>query len=164
MYAVKVSITFKNGLTFKSISFLLVLSSSPHGFLCLHICPGFMFLKNEMPIFLKLTILLLWLMLAVACFKGHFIHIVGQYSSMCLPWVWLICSWVWGFFHFVILRNILLCSFPHNLFFNLWCAHVFSWLGHNIICLTFHLSIHCTQQKELTVFQNMSFGLEIKKF
>lgn len=53
MYAVKVSITFKNGLTFKSISFLLVLSSSPHGFLCLHICPGFMFLKNEMPIFLK---------------------------------------------------------------------------------------------------------------
>lgn len=72
MYAVKVSITFKNGLTFKSISFLLVLSSSPHRFLCLHICPGFMFLKNEMPIFLKLTILLLWLMLAVSCLRRPF--------------------------------------------------------------------------------------------
>lgn len=72
MYAVKVSITFKNGLTFKSISFLLVLSSSPHWFLCLHICPGFIFLKNEIPIFLKLTVLLLWLMFAEACFRRPF--------------------------------------------------------------------------------------------
>lgn len=162
MYAVKVSITFKNGLTFKSISFLLVLSSSPHGFLCLHICPGFMFLKNEMPIFLKLTILLLWLMIAVSCLRRPF----HSYCRTVLLHVFtLSLAYLFmgvGFFHFVILRNILLCSFPHNLFFNLWCAHVFSWLGHNIICLTFHLSIHCTQQKELTVFQNMSFVLEIK--